>query len=182
MDYSAKLYVDGNALGINDEDLSDFQKILLKTDGTVTDLISIYANEKIRVIKISQKMSSSEESHDSIFPPNTQLLTRNVLLCGNNKNYIYAESVFVFERFSPSIQSKLLDTDQPIGLMWKEEKLETYRDVIAQEVEVCADVAVYFDVPSTTPIISRTYLIYYKKMILGKITEKFPITRFRRKI
>ncbi len=170
--------VRGN-VAVIDQPLGVFQKILLTTDGTVTDLIALYTGETIKVKKVGQKMFLSDERHEFFCPPETPLLERDVLLCGDSENYLYAESVFVFGLFSRSIQYKLLETDCPIGLMWKEEKLETYRDILSHKTEICGKVSSYFDVPPKTPIISRTYSIYHQNKILGTITEKFPVTYFR---
>ncbi len=167
---------------IVDQPLSTFQKILLATDGTVTDLISIYADEPISVKKIGQKMFLSDNRQQFFCPSGTPLLERSVLLCGTRKNYLYAESVFVVGLLSRSIQYRLLETDCPIGLMWKEEKLEMYRDILGYTTATCDRVAAYFDVPPQTPIISRTYSIYHQSKILGTISEKFPITHFRREM
>lgn len=160
-------------------DLSLFQKILLATDGTVTDLIGLYTGESIRVKKLEQAI------REEIAPPTlkcsgpTRLLIRKILLSGASKNYLFADSVFVFERFSKSIQEQLLHTDKPIGLMWKEEKLETYREIVEQKVEPCAEIAAHFDLPGTAPFVSRTYLIHNAGLPLGAITEKWPVSLFR---
>ncbi len=180
--FPEKSFISEGAAVIVDQPLSTFQKILLTTDGTVTDLIALYTGESIRVKKVGQKMFLSDNSQNFFCPPETPLLERNVLLCGASKNYLYAESVFVVGLLSHSIQYKLLETDCPIGLMWKEEKLDMYRDILGHKTEICDTVAAYFDVPPQTPIISRTYSIYHRGKILGTITEKFPITYFRREI
>jgi len=178
--FPEKSFISEGAAVIVDQPLSTFQKILLTTDGTVTDLIALYTGEPIKVKKIGQKMFLSDNRQNFFCPPETPLLERNVLLCGASKNYLYAESVFVVGLLSRSIQYKLLETDCPIGLMWKEEKLDMYRDIIGHKTEICATVSAYFDVPPQTPIISRTYSIYHRGKILGTITEKFPITYFRK--
>jgi len=175
-------FVSEGAAVVVDQPLSMFQKILLTTDGTVTDLIALYTGESIRVKKIGQKMFLSDNRQAIFCPLETPLLERTVLLCGARKNYLYAESVFVVGLLSHSIQYKLLETDCPIGLMWKEEKLDMYRDILGHQTEICDTVAAYFDVPSQTPIISRTYSIYHRNKILGTITEKFPITHFSGKM
>ncbi len=172
-------FVSENAAVLVDQSLSTFQKILLTTDGTVTDLIALYTGKSIKVKKVGQKMFHGDSRQAFFCPPGTPLLERNVLLCSDNKNYLYAESVFVFGLLSRSIQYKLLETDCPIGLMWKEEKLETYRDIIGYKTEVCDTISAYFDVLPETPIISRVYSIYHQGKVLGTITEKFPVTYFR---
>lgn len=163
----------------NNDHLSLFQKVLLATDGTVTDLIALYTGESIRVKKLEQAI------REEIAPPAlkcsgpTQLLIRKILLCGVSTNYLFADSVFVFERFSKSIQEQLLNTDKPIGLMWKEEQLETYREIVEQKVEPCAEIATHFGLPASEPFVSRTYLIHHNGKPLGSITEKWPVSLFR---
>jgi chorismate-pyruvate lyase len=164
---------------ISNHDLSLFQKILLATDGTVTDLIGIYTGETIRVKKLEQaiKLDTAPAALECTEP--TRLLGRKILLSGASRNYLYADSLFVFERFSKSIQEQLLNTDRPIGLMWKEERLETYREIVEQKVESCAAIASYFAMSASALFVSRTYLIHQAGKPLGAITEKWPLSYFR---
>ncbi|HTE43146.1 MAG TPA: hypothetical protein VK629_20150, partial [Steroidobacteraceae bacterium] len=83
--------------------LSLFQRILLSTDGTVTDLISLYTGEGIRVKKLVQEIRLGEAPAMLTCSGATRLLDRKILLAGPEQNYLYADSVFVFERFSTSI-------------------------------------------------------------------------------
>src|SRR6185369_13460096 len=88
---------------VHDPSLSLFQKVLLVTDGTVTQLIELYTSESIRVQKIENHIVSNQ-----IVPADVQqslqtddgnaVLKRIILLCGNAKSYLYAESYFVMER------------------------------------------------------------------------------------
>ena len=164
---------------INHHELSLFQKILLATDGTVTDLVALYTGEAIRVKKLEQNI------RDGIAPAilqcdvTTRLLNRQILLSGVNRNYLYADSLFVFERFSKAIQEQLLTTDRSIGLIWKEQRLETHREIIEQKIEFCAEIAAHFSVPETAPFVSRTYLIHHAGNPLGAIMEKWPLSYFR---
>lgn len=160
-------------------DLSLLQKILLGTDGTVTDMIALYAGEPIRVRKLEQELREGGAQTDLGCTGRERLLHRTIVLCGATGNYLYAESQFVFERLSKSIQEQMLETDRPIGLLWKDEKLETFREIVDHSVGPCAAIAHYFDVPVTAPFISRTYLIHHMRKPLGKITEKWPLSFFR---
>ncbi|MCO1604458.1 chorismate--pyruvate lyase family protein [Desulfosporosinus nitroreducens] len=165
---------------LQDKSLSLFQKILLATDGTVTDLLSLYTGEKIKVRKIKHEVTLSDDSEVFLCPRETPILKRNILLCSETENYIYAESIFVFEQLSRSIQYKLLETNQPIGLIWKEEKVEMYRKIIDYKIEPCDSLSLYFNIQPQILMLSRTYLIYHKQNIVGLITEKFPINLFKR--
>lgn len=162
-----------------DHNLSLFQKILLATDGTVTDLIALYTGEPIRVKKLEQSIREQAAPQRLQCSGPARLLIRRILLSGANKNYLFADSVFVFERFSKSIQDQLLNTDKPIGLMWKDERLEMYREIVEQKVEPCAEAAQHFELPTSAPFVSRTYLIHHNGKPLGAITEKWPLSLFR---
>jgi chorismate-pyruvate lyase len=54
---------------------------------------------------------------------------------------VYAESQFVLELLSKSIEEQMLNTDRPIGLLWKEERLESFREIVGQAVEPSAAIA-----------------------------------------
>jgi chorismate-pyruvate lyase len=159
-------------------DLSLFQQVLLATDGTVTDLVALYAGEPIRVHKLEQ--SVRQESSDTLeCPAPTGLLYRSILLCGAARNFLHAESVFVLDRLAQSMRQHMLETDRPIGLLWKEERLESFREILDQSIEPCARIAQYFGVAATTPFVSRTYVVHHNRRPLGMITERWPISQFR---
>lgn len=164
---------------MKDKRLSFFQKILLTTNGTVTDLLILYTKEPIHANKLRQEFQLSADSDAFLGPPGMPLLKRSVLLRSPSRQYMYANSIFVFERFSRSIQYKLLETEQPIGLLWKEEKLETYREILGYTVAPSESVSRHFGESSQSLIVSRTYLIYHQQCILGIITEHFPLAYFK---
>ncbi|MEK7321613.1 MAG: chorismate pyruvate-lyase family protein [Pseudomonadota bacterium] len=164
---------------VNDRSLSLFQKILLTTDGTVTDLLSLYTGEIIRVKKLEQSITRDRASAALKVPPETPLLKRKVLLAGRTRHYLYAESFFVLERLSRSTQHKLLNSDHPIGTLWKEERAEMYRELIQCKLALCDVVSRFFGLRPQVPILSRTCLIFHNRKPLGIITESFPSTYFR---
>lgn len=77
------------------------------------------------------------------------------------------------------VQSNLIETDEPIGLLWKEERTETYREVVDYRMGPCPAVSDYFDVQPDVPILSRTYLVFSNNRHYGIVTESFPATYFR---
>ena len=163
-------------------ELSLFQRILLATDGTVTDLIALYAGEPIRVKKLVQTAGEDSAPAELQCSGPTRLLSRKILLTGATRTYLYAESQFVLERLSNSIQDQMLNTDRPIGLLWREARLETFREIVAQAVEPCTAIAQHFNLPPSAPFVSRTYVIHHGGKPLGVITEKWPLSHFREPI
>lgn len=159
--------------------LSLFQKVLLTTDGSVTELLVLYAGKPIRARKIEQALRRGAAPAALACAPNTPLLHRKIMLVDEQTSYVYAESVFVFERLSRSIQHRLLETEAPIGLLWREEKCEMYREIIDSRLEQCADAAAHFSLPPSTPLLSRTYVLHQQSRPMGIITEKFPLDSFQ---
>ena len=83
---------------IDPSKLSTFQRIVLTTDGTLTEILEAYLFEKIRVVKLSEGIVSVNQD---ILPLKVQqrseVIKRKILLQGkiSRKNFIYAESVLV---------------------------------------------------------------------------------------
>jgi len=160
-------------------DLCLFERILLATDGTVTDLITLFAGEPIRVRKLEQTICEGSAAPELDCATPSRLLTRRILLSGATKNFLYAESQFVLDRLPESIREPMLHTERPVGLLWKEARLETFREVIGQSIGPRAAIAQHFDVPRQRDFMSRTYLVHHAGRPLGMITEAWPLHSFR---
>jgi len=169
-----------NDILLGDNGLSLFQKTLLVTDGTVTNLLKLYTQKKITIEKINQEIVLSGIKESKLCEHETPVLKREILLSHKKENYVYANSFFIFENMSRKSQYALLETDRPIGLLWKEERIHTFRDIIEIRVELCDNLTSFFDVPRGTKFLARTYLVYNNNNKLGMITEKFPITYFNK--
>lgn len=164
---------------IDYDQLSLFQKILLTTDGTVTDLVSLFTGEPIHITKLSQEVMESREPAVLLLDEPTPLLHREVLLSGERQHYLYAASHFVIPRMSRDMQHQLLTTNTPIGLLWQQARLETYREVISQGEEPMGALSEHFAGHEGGRLLARTYLIYHGGLPLGVITEKFPRAQFQ---
>lgn len=158
--------------------LTLFQKILLTTDGTVTDLVSLFTGEPIHITKLSQEIVNSQQPAVLQLDAATPLLHREILLSGEQQHYLYAVSHFVIPRMSRDMQHQLLNTNTPIGLLWQQARLETFREVITQAAEPMGQLAEYFGGTASDRLLTRTYLIYHGGLPLGVITEKFPADAF----
>jgi len=161
--------------------LTLFQKILLTTDGTVTELLGLYTGEAIRARKLAQSLGPGLALPHLACPADAPVLHREIVLMGvaSGCAHLYAESAFVFERFSPAIRHGLLHTEQPIGLLWREARLEMHREIVDRRIERCAKTSAWFGLPPETLLLARTYLIVHGREPLGVITEKFPAQHLR---
>lgn len=159
--------------------LSMFQKVLLVTDGSVTELLCIYTGQDIRALKIAQFVGVGGAPAMLRCAADTSLLHRKIMLVDRHTKLVYAESAFILDRLTSRTRTRLLETDAPIGLLWKEEKSEMYRDIVDLRIEHCPQVALHFGLTPDIRLLSRTYLLRQGGQPLGVITEKFPITSFR---
>lgn len=157
-----------------------FQKVLLATDGTVTELLSLHCGQPILAKKVEQSLGEKAAPAQLGCADGEPVLHRTVLLeplSGGDR--IFAESFFAFTRFSKALQSALIETEAPIGLLWRMERLEMFREIVERRVEVSPQVAALLGVPADTQLFSRTYSISHGGKVLGLITEKFAHTAYR---
>lgn len=160
-------------------ELSLFEKILLATDGTVTDLIALFAGERILVRKLEQTIDEGLAPLDLQCATPTRLLRRRILLSGKTRNFLYAESQFLLDRLPQEVRESMLHTDLPVGLLWKEARLETFRELLGQSLGPRAALAHHFDVSISADFVSRTYLVHHAGRPLGMICETWPMNSFR---
>ncbi|MBC7414714.1 MAG: DUF98 domain-containing protein [Herminiimonas sp.] len=146
----------------------------------MTELLSLHADAPIRARKVAQSLGTAAAPPVPGSAPHELILRRTILLgTGAGPELLFADSCFVFDRFSASIQHDLLHTELPVGLLWRRERLEMYREIIDRRRETCAAVAALLGTDEHATLYSRTYLIYYQQRALGVITEKFAATALR---
>ena len=164
--------------------LSPFQRILLATDGTVTEILEAHAAEAIQVVKLFQECIESKAAVPSLnIGPLAPVMIRKVMLRGKSslRNYIYAESIVALDHLDGRIRHGLMETSKPVGQLMLEARLETFREILSCCYEPAEEIGTYFDIASVDMLISRTYRIFANRQPFLLITEKFPATAFRDK-
>lgn len=166
--------------------LSRFQRILLVTDGTVTELVEQYAEEKINIVKLAEQLSpvfaDINPAHQAFIDVESgRFFDRTVLLrgCDTGKNWIYAESTILVDHLTEGFRGDLLAFREPIGRLWEKYRCETYKCILDFEQRPAGEaLAKYFDVPAETTVTSRTYSVSSNAKLIMIITEVFPNTFF----
>jgi chorismate-pyruvate lyase len=170
-----------NSNHIEPSALSSFQKILLTTNGSVTDILEAYLSEQIRVIKLSEQLVSLVHNITSMdLKEGTEVIIRKVLLQGriSRKNFIYADSIIVPERLDERFRDALLESKIPIGKLWFEQRVETFKEILDSSKEPAGDLAGYFNIQPSDNMLSRTYRVVTNRKSSMMITEKFPESYF----
>ena len=166
---------------IEPSDLSTFQRILLTTDGTVTDILEAYSFEQIRISKLSEQIVLLDHEIPQIgLKQGTEVIARKILLQGkiSLKNFVYAESIIVPERLDDQFKEALLETKTPIGKIWFEQRVETFKEILETSKESSEELSIYFNIKPSDNLLSRTYQVVTNRKPVMMITEKFPESYF----
>lgn len=168
------------------DDLSLFERILLVTDGTLTDILQAYLYEIIDIVKLFENLVNSTRIAQE-FPEidvklnkQEQVIERKVLLQGKNsgKNVGYAHSFIIIENLDQPFKNDLLNTKIPIGKLWFKYRLETFKEIIKLDKTIANDLSKYFQIKPEDYLLERTYLVFSQKKLIMIITEKFPHNGF----
>lgn len=168
--------------------LSLYQRILLSTDGTVTDLVSLVTGKPVHVTKVDQAFVRGGDDagpgageRDLLRVGSAeQLLRREILLSTtegqHTHHHIHAKSWFVVSRMTPDMQRQLLESDTPIGLLWQQARMETFREIVDYQESREPTLAPYFSggEAGDDHFLGRRYLVFYRQQPLALIVEKFP--------
>ena len=162
---------------VDDDSLSEFQKILLTTDGTVTQLLEIHTREPMRVQKLEHVVIAGGPAWLEV-SSTEPVLSRRILLRGATHAWMYAHSWLVLSRLPPGMQEAMTCSETPIGQLWRAARLETYREIVDFRRERDPAAAALFG--TEVPLLSRSYVIRTGGAVMGLIEEKFPVTHFAR--
>jgi chorismate-pyruvate lyase len=138
------------------------QRILLVTDGTVTEILEAYTGESMRLIKLYEEQVSIETDLAGLdLPAGQPVLRRKILLQGKMSltNFLYADSYVALDRLDDWMRRGLLESHKPIGFLLQEHRLETFREIIHTGREMAGQLGTYFNVDEASGMMSRTYRV-----------------------
>jgi chorismate-pyruvate lyase len=162
--------------GVDAGSLNPLQRILIVTDGTLTEILEAAFFERIRLIKVAQQAISSTADHVLLMCDQGEaLLERKILLQGekSSKNYVYAESIIAVNRLPPSFRDALLHSDTPLGRLWIEHKLETFKELLKVRYECAGERSQFFNCDNSDMLLARTYRVSSAATPVMLISEYF---------
>jgi len=157
------------------------QRILLVTDGTVTEILEAYTGESMRLIKLYESVVTLDADLPGLeLLAGQDVLRRKILLQGKMSltNFLFADSYVALDRLDNWMRHGLLESHKPIGFLMQERRLETFREIVGTGREMADGLAPYFDVAETSGMIWRTYKVISGGQAIMLITEKFPEHHF----
>ena len=106
-------------------------RILVATNGTLTRILNVLANDEIVVDIVSQEIHDAaprvpEFDHLAV----GRVLQRNILLKGRSSGnpLVAAESMIAVDLLPPAITASLTETDRPIGEVMAASFVETFKE------------------------------------------------------
>lgn len=123
-----------NPCYLSDEDIRGLDRdirILIATDGTLTRMLNIVANDEIVLQIIKQEICNIAPTEpESEELPNRRVLKRHTVLSGRSSGtaYIAAEALIAIDHLPPSIITDLTKTERPIGEVMAASGLETFKE------------------------------------------------------
>ncbi|MHA1277614.1 MAG: chorismate--pyruvate lyase family protein [Candidatus Helarchaeota archaeon] len=174
-------------LPIKEAELSPLHRILLHTNGTVTQVLRQWTGSFINIVKPALNScflwDKLEKNHlyyklDSVNHSCREFKYREVILqcVKTGTNLVYALSLICHLNLTPTILHKLDHSDLGIGMIIEAEKLETYREILAFKKFKVKDFSFFQKIfpRAKNYILHRCYVIYHKKKPCFIINEYFP--------
>jgi beta-ribofuranosylaminobenzene 5'-phosphate synthase len=163
--------------------LSPVQKILLGTDGSVTQLLESVTGHPVSVRTREQEVVKADTlaaEHLNIAPGDA-VNHRIVELCDatTGEVLVYAKSQTPVARLAPEFRDDLMKADIPIGRIIERHHIEARREILTARVTSAKDdVSGIFSVCRNEPLLMRQYQIIHGGEPLIFIEEQFPYNKF----
>jgi chorismate-pyruvate lyase len=165
--------------GFDPSSLDPLQRILLVTDGTLTDTLEAAFGEPIGLRKIGAEIAPAREPiPDLDLPSGHALLDRRIVLYGetSERPYIYAESLLALDRLPPRFREELMRSDTPMGRLWSEYRLETWKELLWVTRHRAAEIAPHLQIGADSECLVRRYRLISGGRPLMVIQEQFPVS------
>ena len=151
-------------------------QVLLTSDGTVTDMLQTICRERINARKIIQEVGPADRSIQPLeLAPGESVLRRRVLLHGERTgtNYVYADSSIAIDRLDATFRDGLLKSDTPIGRIWRNNRVEIFKEIIGVSHAAAGQIAGYFETSADSHLLVRTSRVFVRSRPTMLITEHF---------
>ena len=107
------------------------QRILVTTDGTVTETLAAVFLEPIELVKLAVTIVPNPEAFPALeLEGGSNLMQRQIVLRGSRSGtpYVYAEVVIAADRLPQRLREDLLEGRIPLGQLWIAHRLETFKE------------------------------------------------------
>jgi chorismate-pyruvate lyase len=153
--------------------LAPMQRVMLLSNGTLTDILQAFTLEEIGVHKLTEAQSVSRSNLLEL-SPNEKVLERSVVLYGKrtSRSYVYAESLIALERLPRGLAKELQEGSEPLGRLQLKHRLETFKELIDFRIGKSEKASEFLE--SNLRFLIRSYRVYVKERPCIVIHEYFP--------
>ncbi|RJS49814.1 MAG: UbiC family transcriptional regulator [Methanobacterium sp.] len=158
--------------------LSNTQKILLSTDGSVTTILDVLTGGRVNIKTLTQEFIPADHKISrELAIPQGDTVNYRVVVIGHEDPLIHAISYIPLNRIDNDFKEDIIRADIPIGRILKKHQVESRREIKSVKLEEpSADLKTIFNTNSM--MLTRTYNIIHNDEILIRIKETFPVTLF----
>jgi chorismate-pyruvate lyase len=159
------------------EHLGLLQRILVTTDGTITETLAAVFLEPIELVKLAVTVAPAQEPFRALeVDRGSNLMQRKVILRGRRSAtpYAYAEVAIAADRLPPDLREDLLEGCIPLGQLWISHRLETFKERPCMRQRLAGTLARHLDIEADDPLIERVYRTYTSGRPVFLVTEFFP--------
>ena len=152
-------------------------RLLLASDGTLTDIVEAAFLEPIELIKLSVDCDVATEREQALdIKPGDPIMRRKILLRGevSGTNYVYAETLIALSNLPDAVREGLVRSGSPIGRLWVQHKLETRKEMLSIWREQAGELAKHFNIATDADMLARTYRVFTGGKPAMLISEYFP--------
>jgi chorismate-pyruvate lyase len=164
--------------GVDVRTLDPLHRVLLVTDGTLTETLEAIFLEPIELARLGQRNVPANASHALLEVESGEtIVERQIMLRGSRSgtNYVYAESLIAADRLTPAFRRGLVESDVPLGRLWIDQKLETFKEFLEMRSSTGENLPADF-VCGRSSLLVRTYRVHSGGRPVFVITEHFPRT------
>jgi chorismate-pyruvate lyase len=155
------------------------QRILVTTDGTVTEALAAAFLEPVELVKLAVTVVPAREPFPALeLERGSSLMQRRIVLRGKNSgtSYAYAEVSIAADRLPSSFREELLEGRVPLGQLWISHRLETFKERPCARQRVAGPLARHLGIHAEDILIERTYRTFTSGHPVFLVTEFFPAT------
>lgn len=154
--------------------LTPMQRVMLISNGTLTDILQAFTSEKIGVHKLAEeRMPCHNTRYLSLFGTG-EAIKRSVVLYGERslRHYVYAETYLALKQLPQALAEDLRERSEPLGRLLLKYRLETFKELIDLRLGKSDQAARYLG-PGPGFLIRR-YKVYMQDRPCIVIQEYFP--------
>jgi chorismate-pyruvate lyase len=163
--------------GIDFGTLGLLPRLLLISDGTLTDIVEAAFLEPIGLKKIdTETVQTTEPVEELQLAAGSSLMRRRILLRGETTGttYVYAETLIALDALDSRFREDLVNSTHPLGRLWVMHKLETRKEILRVWPRPAGELGERFGMPAEAPFVARSYRVISGGRPIMLITECFP--------